>query len=416
MRIRLWSAVALATALALSPGTAAADPGNDKSVADRKVAEAEATLEDATQAAREAGKKLAAVEHRLPGAKDRLNAARGAVAAAQVVADSAADDADAARARHHRAIGHLDSEQHAVHKARQQLGDMVSELYEGKGLAAFNSALGSHDVFQAVDRMSYVNMLARRQAEALDAVTRARQNAKVASNRAAAAKDEAEAAETAAADALDAAQAKADKAETAKATVDGLVDRKSDALSVAQRERRKSLKQYRQAEAESKRIAARLRAHGSGDGHARAPASSSHSGGGGGGSSGLIMPVNGWKSSEFGYRYDPYYHVWQLHAGTDFAAPEGTPIHAAAAGTVVQAGWNGGYGNYTCIYHHDNLSTCYGHQSAIYVSVGQHVSQDQTIGAVGTTGASTGDHLHFEVRINGVPKQPLGWLPSCLCR
>jgi murein DD-endopeptidase MepM/ murein hydrolase activator NlpD len=131
------------------------------------------------------------------------------------------------------------------------------------------------------------------------------------------------------------------------------------------------------------------------------------------------MPVRGVKTSNFGMRYDPYYHVWQLHAGVDFAAPGGTPIYAAGPGRVVRTGWAGGYGNYTCIYHGlyrgHGISTCYGHQSRILVHVGQTVSRGQLIGLVGTTGASTGYHLHFEVRVDGTPVQPLDWLPGCLC-
>ena len=86
---------------------------------------------------------------------------------------------------------------------------------------------------------------------------------------------------------------------------------------------------------------------------------------------------------------------------------------------MFRAGWNGGYGNYTCIYHGTyqgkGFATCYAHQSAILVRAGQQVRQGQVIGRVGTTGASTGNHLHFEVRLDGDPVDPLPWLPSCLC-
>ena len=77
---------------------------------------------------------------------------------------------------------------------------------------------------------------------------------------------------------------------------------------------------------------------------------------------------------------------------------------------MILAGYNGGYGNYTCIDHGGGVSTCYAHQSAIHVSVGQHVSQGQVIGLVGNTGYSFGAHLHFEVRVNGVATQPLNYL------
>ena len=100
----------------------------------------------------------------------------------------------------------------------------------------------------------------------------------------------------------------------------------------------------------------------------------------------------------------------RLHAGIDIAAPVGTPIRAADSGRVAIAGPTGGYGNYTCIQHGGSMSTCYGHQSRIGVSVGQSVSQGQVIGAVGNTGNSTGPHLHFEVRIGGNPVDPMGYL------
>ncbi len=122
------------------------------------------------------------------------------------------------------------------------------------------------------------------------------------------------------------------------------------------------------------------------------------------GSGALIWPANGSVSSPFGMRWG------RLHAGIDIPLPEGTPLRAADSGSVAIAGWVGGYGNYTCIQHGGSLSTCYGHQSSISVSVGQSVSQGQVIGYSGNTGNSTGPHLHFEVRINGSPVDPLGYL------
>jgi murein DD-endopeptidase MepM/ murein hydrolase activator NlpD len=122
------------------------------------------------------------------------------------------------------------------------------------------------------------------------------------------------------------------------------------------------------------------------------------------GSGRFIWPVNGTFTSPFGMRWG------RLHAGIDIAAPSGTGIRAADSGTVQIASWYGGYGNYTCIGHGGGISTCYGHQSSIGVSVGQNVSQGQVIGACGSTGNSTGPHLHFEVRINGSPVDPMGYL------
>ncbi len=120
-------------------------------------------------------------------------------------------------------------------------------------------------------------------------------------------------------------------------------------------------------------------------------------------SSGLIWPVNGPVVSPFGMRWG------RLHAGIDIAVGYGTPIHASASGTVIFAGWMGGYGNFVIIDHGGGMSTGYAHQSSIAVGGGS-VSQGQVIGYVGCTGHCFGPHLHFEVRINGTPVDPLGYL------
>jgi murein DD-endopeptidase MepM/ murein hydrolase activator NlpD len=121
-------------------------------------------------------------------------------------------------------------------------------------------------------------------------------------------------------------------------------------------------------------------------------------------SAGLIWPVSGPVTSPFGWRWG------RMHQGIDIGAGTGTPIDAAAAGTVIYCGWEGGYGNLVVIDHGGNLATAYGHQSAIAVTCGQQVGQGQVIGYVGCTGHCTGPHLHFEVRINGEPVDPLGYL------
>jgi murein DD-endopeptidase MepM/ murein hydrolase activator NlpD len=126
--------------------------------------------------------------------------------------------------------------------------------------------------------------------------------------------------------------------------------------------------------------------------------------------SGFIMPTNGELSSSFGYRRHPILGTVRLHAGTDLGASYGTPIWAAKDGEVIFAGWNGGYGNCVIVAHEGGISTLYGHQSEIAVSVGQQVSQGEIIGYVGSTGQSTGPHLHFEVRVGGEPEDPMLFL------
>lgn len=120
----------------------------------------------------------------------------------------------------------------------------------------------------------------------------------------------------------------------------------------------------------------------------------------------FIWPVNGPITSPFCER-----RAWEAcHPGIDIGVPTGTPIRAAGTGVVAIAGWESGYGNYTCINHGGGFSTCYGHQSRIEVSVGQHVTQGQIIGLTGCTGLCFGPHLHFEVRINGAVTNPVNYL------
>jgi len=127
---------------------------------------------------------------------------------------------------------------------------------------------------------------------------------------------------------------------------------------------------------------------------------------------GWAVPVVGPIASPFGARPAPCAGCTTWHEGDDIAAAFNTPIHAAHSGTVVFAGWNGGYGNFILIDDGDGISTAYGHNidGGIVVSVGQHVTAGQVIGHVGSTGHSTGPHLHFEVRQNGVQINPVPWM------
>jgi murein DD-endopeptidase MepM/ murein hydrolase activator NlpD len=121
-------------------------------------------------------------------------------------------------------------------------------------------------------------------------------------------------------------------------------------------------------------------------------------------SSGFIWPVSGPVTSPFGWRWG------RMHEGIDIAVPYGTPVHAAAAGQVIYAGWMGGYGNLVVIDHGGGMATAYGHNTSIVVGVGSSVSQGQVVAYSGSTGHSTGPHVHFEVRVNGTPVDPMGYL------
>lgn len=154
-------------------------------------------------------------------------------------------------------------------------------------------------------------------------------------------------------------------------------------------------------EEEARRLAAaeRKRAQSSSDESAPAPPTTS--------TGGFQWPANGSKTSNYGWRTHPIFGTRRFHAGIDIGAGYGAPIVAAAAGAVVSAGWQGGYGNTVVIDHGGGLATLYAHQSSIGVVAGQSVQRGQTIGAVGSTGYSTGPHLHFEVRVNGATRDPM---------
>jgi len=126
----------------------------------------------------------------------------------------------------------------------------------------------------------------------------------------------------------------------------------------------------------------------------------------------MIRPVSGgWISSYYGNRLHPILGYYRFHSGIDIAVDSGVPIKAAEDGTVIFAGSNGGYGNCVIIDHGGGISTLYAHASRILVQKGQDVRKGQTVALVGTTGLSTGPHLHFEVRIDGKTDDPLKWLP-----
>ncbi len=124
----------------------------------------------------------------------------------------------------------------------------------------------------------------------------------------------------------------------------------------------------------------------------------------------LSWPVNGVITSPYGYRTHPIFGTTIYHSGIDIGADYGTPVHAADRGTIVYADWMSGYGNTIIIDHGNGMSTLYGHNESLAVSEGQTISKGQVVAYVGSTGNSTGPHCHFEVRINGDPVDPMGYL------
>jgi murein DD-endopeptidase MepM/ murein hydrolase activator NlpD len=187
-----------------------------------------------------------------------------------------------------------------------------------------------------------------------------------------------------------------------RSTLKGARSDKSRALVITRKQVEGEIAESKALESASAQLAAKLQA---GQAQAGAAAAGSTTSTGAPSGSGFIWPLSGPITSPFGMRWGT------LHPGIDIGVPTGTPIHAAGSGTVVWCGWMSGYGNLVMIDHHNGLATLYGHQSQIAVGCNQEVSQGQTIGYVGCTGFCTGPHLHFEVRLNGTPVDPLGYLP-----
>ena len=125
---------------------------------------------------------------------------------------------------------------------------------------------------------------------------------------------------------------------------------------------------------------------------------------------GMIWPISGPITSEFGWRTHPIFGSARFHSGIDIGGDYGLPIHAAASGVVIESGWIGGYGNTIMIEHGSGIVTLYGHNESLAVSVGQQVNQGDVIAYCGSTGNSTGPHCHFEVRVGGEPVSPWDYL------
>ncbi|MEJ7567485.1 MAG: peptidoglycan DD-metalloendopeptidase family protein [Gaiellaceae bacterium] len=175
---------------------------------------------------------------------------------------------------------------------------------------------------------------------------------------------------------------------------------KSDTLSSTRGQREEFLHEVEGLLAQSAALSAKIRAAQSAAAASSSPPAFSQQAS----ASGYIWPAHGVLTSSFGWRWG------RMHEGIDIAVGNGTPVVSAASGTVIVAGWMGGYGNLVVVDHGNGVSTAYGHNTSVAVGVGQSVAQGQLIAYSGNTGHSTGPHIHFEVRINGSPVDPLGYL------
>ncbi len=476
-RLRALTAAAAAVVLAgalVAPGATAATPppgpAERKKQVDASISDLNEALQDTSASLVSAYDQLNRTKAEQPGARARLAAAEDDVAAA---ADRDADlgrQLALSKAAEAKASDELASTESQTASTSSELGGIAREAYQSNGLGELSVALDARSPEELATRLVLIDTASRLQGDALTRLSVLRADTVAAQTRLAAVRRQTALLKAQAEANLLVAQAAADAAEEAKAAVDALAaaraqqvvlvgQRKADenrrlaALQVQSRQlgaqlaeiarqariraakekaaRELAARRAREAAARvaaAKAAATKAAARKLADQRARAAQQSSGSSSGtsddgpsdpapstGFVSSGyLSAPVQGaYVSSEFGMRFHPILHYSRLHAGIDFAVACGTPVYAAADGTVVSAGWAGGYGNRVVV---DNgligdisLATTYNHLTSIVVRSGS-VSRGQLIAYSGTTGSSTGCHLHFETYDDGTPVNPRRWL------
>jgi murein DD-endopeptidase MepM/ murein hydrolase activator NlpD len=346
----------------------------------------------------------AALDGRIRTVSAQLAAAESRLADAEAAVDAAEQRLAAARA--------------ALAATEERMVDQVVSVYvDGDTRFEVESQYWEADSITAAQASrSYGQVVMRRQVSAIDERRLAEENAELEAAALAAARDQAEGAR----DQVAAQRADLERSRSALAAIQRQAAAEEASrqavLGTVQTQRRAWEARVAELEAESQRIAALLAAAERRRAAAAAAAAARGQGGGAppapSATTRLANPLPRMVIvSGFGYRTHPIYGSRRLHAGIDLDADSGDPIYAAGAGVVLSAGWRGGYGNCVVIDHGGGVGTLYGHMSALGVSTGDTVSQGTRIGAVGSTGASTGPHLHFEVRINGVPVNPVPYLP-----
>jgi murein DD-endopeptidase MepM/ murein hydrolase activator NlpD len=379
------------------PSALGQSPTERKAYLDRKIS---GLREEIEAAKREEG----ALSTEIEAASQRIEALGGDISAltaliAELEVDLAVHRSRLARleARVEEQTRQIDHLQTQYTIAQKRLEERLVELYQNEETDAFEILLQVQSLADIVDQLEYLESIGRQDQALTDQIRTLRDEIRV--KRADTRLTKVEVAkETKALEQKTAEQvaARAELVAQQNALAAARANRRSMLASV-RANRHKAQEDVQAMQAESARLAERI----------RAAAASSGGGGGSSGSgsssSGLIWPVSGVVTSGFGMRWG------RMHEGIDIAAPSGTGIRAAAAGRIIYTGYMGGYGNITIIDHGNGLSTAYAHQSSIYVGGGS-VSQGTVIGAVGTTGNSTGPHLHFEVRVNGSPVDPMGYL------
>lgn len=291
---------------------------------------------------------------------------------------------------------------HFLHKEYERVVGTLSarmiDLYETQDPSLIEVILDSHSLQEALDHLHYLDAIAAQDKQITAEVTTAKDEMKIARAKTKVTRAAVASATRAVAVRTEQQRAVRDELIASKGRLAGARSHQRSALASTKAQEQDWIAEANALAAEDARIRSQLAASQSTSSSGSSGSTSTPS------ASGFIWPVSGPVVSPFGMRWG------RLHAGIDIAVPSGTPIHAAAAGRVVIAGWVSGYGNYTCIDHGGGIATCYGHQQSFAVGVGATVAQGQVIGYSDCTGHCFGPHVHFEVRVNGTPVDPLGYL------
>ncbi|WP_020574167.1 M23 family metallopeptidase [Actinopolymorpha alba] len=421
-RLRLGGSV-LVLAVAVTLGglaPAQAGPEEDKRRVEREIDGAKGDLDESSAQLIGSTKALQAAETKLAAARAKLATVRGQLSAAR--AKDAAMAAKLARAERDvaQATAAVAAAEDRVRTQRDEIGAFANASYQQSGLGELAAVLKSETPAELLGRVHIVASVSESQRTALNRMNAAR--ADLAATRAALQAAEKLVAQQRkeAADNLARVRVLERQARESEAAVEGLVADRQAAQDAAEKAKQEDLRRYKELVAERERIEAQLkeiaRKEAEEERKRRERRRDDGGGGGGGGDPGssLSRPVSAPITSPYGMRFHPVLKRWKLHDGTDFGAACGTPIRAAASGKVISRYFNAGYGNRVLISHGwlrgASVVTAYNHLSAYAVSSGQQVSKGDIIGYVGTTGYSTGCHLHFMVYRNGSTVDPMNYL------
>ena len=392
---RLPALLGLVLALVVVAPAAADDPADEKAAVDARIASLESDIAASKAQEGVLTSQLSAVTEELESAQAAVDDADAAVGVLEAELTSARSRLDQLTARLATQTRRLELLQAEYEKAVSILEARVRAAYidEPPDMLSFLVSASSFD--EVVDNVELLNRIGRQDKRIARQVERAR--TRTATERRATIATRLEQAAT-----VSVISARTDEARMARDRLAGERDRlatvedlKQSALTDTRETREGFLHEVDSLLAQSAALAERIRG---------AQDESGSTGSGEPSAAGFIWPCDGVVVSGFGMRWG------RMHEGIDIGCAYGTPNRAAASGTVIYAGWLGGYGNLVVIDHGNGLSTAYAHASSILVSVGQSVSQGQTVSLVGSTGNSSGPHLHFEVRVNGVAVDPLPYL------